>query len=332
MNRVAAISAFIQRHLLLLLTAFSLVALYWVRWFGADAFDPFVVSRPALKLLIQLTMFCVGCLITADEIDEVLRRWPRVLGGTAIQYTTMPLLAWGLGHAFGLEREYLVGVIVVGCVPGAMASNVLTLAARGNVSYSISLTTLATLLSPIIVPLAFKLTLSAYVAIDPLAEAVKLIEQVVGPVVVGHLLCRFWPRAAAVIRPAAPIAANAVIVWIIAVVVALNRARLLAVFGGEAPDGALLLVTLLVINLLGYSAGYLGGSAMRLPESMRRALTLEVGMQNAGLGTVLVLDLFHDEPAAAIPTAVYTFGCMLTGTMLAQRWARKTPAESAEVG
>lgn len=61
---------------------------------------------------------------------------------------------------------------------------------------------------------------------------------------------------------------------------------------------------------------------MRLPESMRRALTLEVGMQNAGLGTGLVLTLFPDNPTAAIPTAAYTFGCMLSGTLLAQAWSR----------
>jgi BASS family bile acid:Na+ symporter len=76
-----------------------------------------------------------------------------------------------------------------------------------------------------------------------------------------------------------------------------------------------------MINLLGYTAGWLGGLAMRLPVPMRRALTLEIGMQNAGLGTGLILTLFPDYPAAAIPTAAYTFGCMLTGTVLANVWS-----------
>jgi BASS family bile acid:Na+ symporter len=328
---IARISGIIQQLLLIWLVLFSVVAYFWIDLAGVDSLDPFAATRPALGLMISLTMFCIGCLITVDEIDEVFRRWPTVLGGTAIQYSVMPLLAWGCGTLLGLEREYLIGVIVVGCVPGAMASNVLTLAARGNVSYSISLTTSATILSPLIVPLAFQLTLSAFVEIDPAAEAVKLLQRVVGPVVIGHLLCRFWSPVARGIQPLAPIVANATIVWIIAVVVALNRDRLADAFSGHAVGAGSMLLALLVINGLGYSAGYGGGRALRLPEPMRRALTLEVGMQNAGLGTFLVLDLFENEPAAAIPTAVYTFGCMLTGTMLAQWWGWNDRREAGDV-
>jgi bile acid:Na+ symporter, BASS family len=332
----------IQKTLLAWLVLFSAAALLWTRFEFADPFlwtanfkfesiDSvllFGTPRPLLGIMIQVTMFCIGCMISVAEINEVFRRWPLVLGGTLIQYTSMPLLAWGLGNLFGLDREYLIGVIVVGCVPGAMASNVLTLAARGNVSFSVSLTTSATILSPIIVPLAFQLTLSRFVDIDPLAEALKLVKQVVGPVLIGHLLCRFWQQGSGIAQKAAPLIANGTIVWLIAVVVALNRDRLLGVFGGEVASSGKLLTVLLLINLLGYVAGYFGGGRLKLKQSMRRALTLEVGMQNAGLGTVLVLGLFKDQPAVAIPTAVYTFGCMLTGTLLAQWWSRHPPSDN----
>ena len=331
---VQSLTQIIQRFLLVWLTACSVVAYFWLDMFGLDAADPFVATKPVLAPLIALTMFCIGCLITAEEIDEVFRRWPTVLGGTAIQYSVMPLLAWSIGTLAGLPREYLIGVIVVGCVPGAMASNVLTLAARGNVSYSISLTTSATILSPLVVPLAFQLTLSAFIDIDPVDEAVKLILRVVGPVIIGHLLCRFSKPIAERVQPLAPIVANATIIWIIAVVVGLNRARLGDLFSGQRGDGAdqpagagLMLGVLLAVNLLGYLAGFGGGKLLKLSSPMRKALTLEVGMQNAGVGTVIVLDLFKDEPAAAIPTAVYTFGCMLTGTVLAQWWGSRSRAE-----
>lgn len=334
---------FIQKTLLAWLVVFSAAALFWSRFgigdpflwtadFTIDSIDSaklFGTSRPLLGIMIQVTMFCIGCLISVAEINEVFKRWPLVLGGTLIQYTSMPLLAWGLGNLFGLEREYLIGVIVVGCVPGAMASNVLTLAARGNVSFSVSLTTSATILSPIIVPLAFQLTLSKFVEIDPLVEATKLLKQVVGPVLIGHLLCRLWDQGSSIAQKIAPLIANGTIVWLIAVVVALNRERLLGVFGGDFGSSSKLLVVLLLINLLGYSAGYFGGGKLKLKQSMRRALTLEVGMQNAGLGTVLVLGLFKDQPAVAIPTAVYTFGCMLTGTLLAQWWSRHPPSDES---
>lgn len=327
---------FIQKTLLLWLVVFSAAALLLPEdspdpflWTAdvtlPDSIDPVLVtgtSRPLLGFLIQLTMFCIGCLISVEEINEVFRRWPLVLSGTAIQYVAMPLLAWGIGHLFGLPREYLIGVIVVGCVPGAMASNVLTLAARGNVSYSVSLTTSATILSPLLVPLAFYFLLSTFRESHPLDDALTLATQVVGPVVLGHLLCRFSAGSSSFLRRLAPLIANVTIVWLIAVVVALNRPRLNAVLGGETEAAANLLAALLLINLLGYAAGYWGGGLLKLQPGMRRALTLEVGMQNAGLGTVMVLGMEGVNQAAAIPTAVYTFGCMLTGTLLAQIWGR----------
>ncbi|MFP6763629.1 MAG: bile acid:sodium symporter family protein [Planctomycetaceae bacterium] len=338
---------FLQQTLLAWLIVFSAAALFWDRMEQPDpflwtadvqlpaAFDPVQItgtSRPLLGIMIQLTMFCIGCLISAREIQDVFRRWPLVLGGTVIQYTSMPLLAWGLGTFLGLPRDYLIGVIVVGCVPGAMASNVLTLASRGNVSYSVSLTTSATILSPIIVPIAFQLTLSTIIETDPLADALKLLKQVVGPVILGHLVCRFSARAARGMAAIAPILANCTIIWVIAVVVALNRERLLDVFRGASDGSGLLLITLLLINLLGYAAGFYGGWLLKLNTGMRRALTLEVGMQNAGLGTVLVLGMSNVDKAAAIPTAVYTFGCMLTGTVLAQLWGRSTAQTDGKIG
>ena len=107
--------------------------------------------------------------------------------------------------------------------------------------------------------------------------------------------------------------------------VGLNRDKL----AGVMQTGYLILPALLLINLGGYLAGYCGGRAMRLDERKRRALTLEVGMQNAGVGTALVLSMVSEsEATAAIPTALYTFGCMLTGTLLARIWAGRGEVES----
>jgi BASS family bile acid:Na+ symporter len=309
----------LERFLLVWLTLLSLVAFYWTSWTSVP-FDPFVASRPYLSYIIAVTMFAIGSLLPRDEIQQVLRRWPTVLGGTAIQYISMPLLAYGIGHAFQLEREMLIGVVMVGCVPGAMASNVLTLAARGNVSYSVSLTTSATLLSPLVVPFALWLTLGTDRRLDSWKVSQNLVLTVVGPVILGHVLCRAFVQFERQMRVFGPIIANVTILWIIAVVVGLNRDRLSDV-------NAVVLVVLLMVNLLGYTAGYFGGGMLRLPTTMRRALTLEVGMQNAGLGTVLALGLFPESPATAIPTAAYTFGCMLTGTVLAQWWSGKSIVE-----
>jgi BASS family bile acid:Na+ symporter len=259
-------------------------------------------------------MFAIGWMLPRDEISQVASRWHAVLSGTAIQYLSMPTFAYVLGRQFGLQDDALLGTLIVGCVPGAMASNVLTLMAGGNTSYSVSLTTCATLLSPLVVPLGLKLTVGATAHFDAPSTAWNLSWMVVIPVVSGHLLARRFPESEQTARVVGSIVANLVILWVIAVVVADNRTRLAQVPGQ-------LLVTLLLLNTLGYLSGYLGGRWLRLPTAMGRALTLEVGMQNAGLGTALAATMFPDRPAVTIPTALYTFGCMLTGTMLARVWA-----------
>lgn len=291
------------------LVGLSALANVWPA-FGLS-FDPFVESKSWLTVVISVAMFCLGCLMPADELKRVRQRWPTVLGGVAVQYVTMPLLAWLLATAFQIPEPLRTGVILVGCVPGAMGSNVLTALAGGNVSYSVSLTTLATLLSPLVVPWTLRLASGSEAdtsVFDGLA--VQLLLTVVVPVLVGHLVCRAADRFASVVRPAAGVLANVSILWIVAVVVGLNRDRLALVTGN-------LLLPLLVLNIAGYAAGWLGGRLLRINAGMSTALMLEVGMQNAGLGATLAVGLFPDQPTAAVAPAVYTFGCMVTGTALA---------------
>lgn len=317
----------LQRYLLVWLTLLSLAAFYWPGW-TAIGFDPFAQSKPYLLHLFAVTMFAIGAMLPRDEIREVFRRWPTVLGGTTVQYVAMPLTAYMIGHAFGYQGDLLLGIILVGCVPGAMASNVLTLSAGGNVSYSVSLTTSATLLSPLVVPATLYLTTrQSNIDTEALVRQAffVLTTQVVGPVVAGHLLARRFGTFESLMRRVGPTVANLVILWIIAVVVNANHERLTEV--GPRLAGALL-----AINLAGYGAGFLAARGMRLPEPMRRALTLEIGLQNAGLGSVLATQLFPDAPAVALPPALYTFGCMLTGTILAQIWSLKSAATKAESG
>jgi BASS family bile acid:Na+ symporter len=317
----------LQRFLLIWLVLVSALAYAWPAIVGASpgrmGFDPFILSGPYLPHMFAAAMFAIGWMLPKDEVLQVGRRWPAVLLGTALQYLSMPSLAFLAAWLFGFTGDALIGVVLVGCVPGAMASNVLTLLARGNASYSVSLTTLATLLSPLAVPLALRLILGAAkdVRLDFLQVSWSLCWTVVIPVIAGHGLGRCFPKWE---RPAQRIAstvANLVILWVIAVVVGRNRENL-AQFHGP------LVASLLLVNFAGYAAGYAGASAMRLPDSMRRALTLEIGMQNAGLGATLATQLFPDRPAAAIAPALYTFGCMLTGTLLARMWSSR-PTEDA---
>jgi len=308
-----------ERLLLVWLVLLSAAALFWTSMFPG-AIDPFATSKPAIPWLIAVTMFAVGVMLPRDEVRQVRERWPSVLFGTAVQYTSMPLLAWGIAQLFPLSLEYQIGIIMVGCVPGAMASNVVTMNARGHTSYSVSLTTCSTMLSPLVVPLVLKLALGKAVTIDVGEVSLSLVLQVVAPVLIGAASIRLFPRWEPLGVRCGPIVANLTILWIIATVVATNRDRL-------ASGSAAVALPLLLLNLLGYLAGWGGGKIYGLPESMRRALAIEVGMQNAGLGTSLALQLFKDQPAATVPTALYTFGCVLTAMLLAQWWSRRPAVE-----
>ena len=313
LDRVAgAIRTVLERLLLVWLVLLAWIAYCWTDWFGSPP-DPFVASKPYLNYVFAVTMLAIGSLLPRDEVRQLLVSKRTVLGGTAVQFLSMPLLAYGIARLFGLEGPWLVGMVMVGCVPGAMASNVLTLAARGNVSYSVSLTASATILSPLVVPWALWLFLRREVDFPTRDVAWKLCWMVVLPVLIGHGLAICSSAWATAARRVGAIIANLTILWIIAVVVADNRGQILQ----TDPQ---IILALLVVNLGGYAAGILGSIVLRLPGPKRRALTMEIGMQNAGLGTLLVTTV-TDDPIARIAPALYTFGCMLTGTIPARAWA-----------
>lgn len=303
----------LQKHILIWLVLSSGLSLFWPDL--GISLDPFLVLKPYTNWAISIAMFAVGALLPSDELNQLLKNGRSVLLGTFAQYFSMPLLAWIAILIFKPTTELATGILIVGCVPGAMASNVLTLVARGNVSYSVSLTTCSTLLSPLIVPQALALFLDQDVEYDDRAAIVLLVKQVALPVVLGYLVCRVFPSFRQFSERFAPDIANLAILAVIAIAVALKRSEL-----REFPVH--IVVPLLFVNLLGYGAGYLFGKVGRLAEPMRRALTLEVGMQNAGAGTVLATQLFGEDSEAIIPCVLYTFGCMLTGTMLATVWNR----------
>ncbi|MCF0234950.1 MAG: bile acid:sodium symporter family protein [Thermoguttaceae bacterium] len=301
----------LSKYLLIWLVLVCVLAYFWPNIFGKESLNPFSLNANCMSGLISITMLAVGSLLPYEEVQQVARRWPKTIGGTCVQYIAMPTLAFCVAKLFRLEDAAFIGVMVAGCVPGAMASNVLTLTARGNVSYSVGLTTSATLLSPIVVPLTLCYFLGKTVEFPTLAIMENLLLTVVLPVLLGFTLARifkWWQKGAEIL---AEIIANIAIIWIIATVVAKNSAQISQITPA-------LLAAMLALNLGGYLAGYFGGAAIGLDSGMRRALTIEVGMQNAGLGTTIAMKYFPDMPEAALFCASYTFGCMFTGIILAQ--------------
>lgn len=301
------------------------LALFWPA--AVVGFDPFVMKTWMLWLAIVLTMFSLGGLVSPEELKPLRERPWWVMLGVATQVIVMPFAAWLATCLIPMDPEMTLGVLLVGCVPGAMASNVLTSTARGSVAYSVSLTSLATLLSPISVPVILWL-LARQQTQDSLAKSSLLLATLVTlPTILGYVVSVRRRSIQVFLRARGSLIASVSLLWIISTVVAANRVALLSVSG-------LILFALLLVNLTGYLGGYLVGWFSKLPNSYRRALTLEVGMQNAGLGTTLSVTILGEGTSAAIPTAAYTFGCMLSGTLLAIIWRRwETPVlNSAQSG
>ncbi len=300
--------------LLFWLVLSSGAALFWPaeQW----GVDPFRLSPALLWSLIVVTMLSLGMLVRPEELQPLWKRPWWVALGVATQLLVMPAAAWLVVQVVPMSEELAAGVILVGCVPGAMASNVLTHTAGGSVAYSVSLTAVATLLSPVTVPSVLWVVASRQSDQPLLWTSLTLFLCVVLPTIVGYFLARVSRRVKTSADQYASVIASIALLWIIASVVAANRTRLLDV-------AAVIVLALLAINLIGYTAGYFVAGLGGLPIRFRKALTLEVGMQNAGLGTALAVSLYDKDTAATIPTAAYTFGCMLTGTLLAVFWRKR---------
>jgi BASS family bile acid:Na+ symporter len=258
--------------------------------------------RPALQPAFALTMLAVGTLVRPEQVRTFARTPLRPLAGLAGQYTIMPLTAAGISLLFD-DPQVRTGIVLVGCMPGAMASNVMTVLLRGDLILSVTMTTLATLATPLVIAVWLPLLADTRMDVPVGAMAWNATWMVVLPVAAGIAfrawrsdLSRRWDRTATLV-------ASGAIVLIILVVVAANRDRL-------ATLGPRLALAILGLNLAAYGLAFAFATALRWPAVQRRTLVIEVGMQNAGLGSVLALA--HLGEAGAVPSAFYTALCVVT--------------------
>jgi len=258
--------------------------------------------RPALQPAFAVTMFFVGTLVLPEQLRAFAGAPLRIVAGLAGQYTIMPLGAAAVS-LFYPDPQVRAGVVLVGCMPGAMASNVMTLLFRGDVVLSVTMTTLATLLSPVVLALWLPLLADTrmHVPVGPLVWNATWM--VVLPVAAGIAVRLARGRMPARWEATATALASSAIVLIVLVVVAANRERL-------ADLGPGLALGMVALNLGAYALAFLVAVALGWPPPQRRTLVIEVGMQNAGLGSVLALT--HLGEAGAVPSAFYTGLCVLT--------------------
>ncbi len=275
--------------------------------------QPFVAASGAIAPLLGVVMLGMGLTLRPGDFGRVVQRPAAVGLGVALQYSLMPFVGWGLGHLLGLPAELAAGVVLVGSCPGGTASNVICYLARGDVALSITLTTLSTLVAVVATPALTWLYVGQRIDVPVLGMLRSIATIVVLPVVAGVTANRLLGRRLERVEHVFPLLSVLAIVLIIAIVVALNRARLPALLGPVALAVAL-------HNVLGLALGYGAARALHRSEAERRTLAIEVGMQNSGLGVALAT--VHLSATAALPGALFSIWHNLTGALVAARWSR----------
>lgn len=276
---------------------------------------------PHIPFLLGVIMFGMGMTLSGADFKAALRRPRDVAVGVLAQYTIMPLVAYGLAVAMSLPPELAVGVVLVGTCPGGTASNVVTYLARGDLALSVSMTSIATLVAPVLTPLLTWWLAGQWIPVSAGALFLSIVKIVLLPVAAGVLAHRFAARAVARITPVLPLVSVSAIVLIVAFVVSANLERLLATAGT-------LFVVVALHNLIGLGAGYSIARALGMDDGKKRAVAIEVGMQNSGLAVSLAA--VHFNPAAAIPGALFSVWHNLSGPALATYWAARPPIKRTE--
>lgn len=290
----------------------------WVVLFGVVAYfcpGPFVALKSYMNWFFALTMFGIGAVLQLEDFKRIAQRPVIVLIGSAAQFTIMPFGAFALAKLFDLPAEIAVGLILTGSAPGAMASNVMSYIAKADTAYSVSLTTVSTLLCPILTPGLTFLLARSRLEVPFFDMVLTVVKMVVVPLFVGFGVRHFWKAKIERILPVFPAISVTFIIFICSLVIALNRNYLAQVTG-------IILAAGVVLNIYGMLAGYGVGSAFRMDIRRRRTLAIEIGMQNAGLGTVLALAHFGEK--AAMPAAIFVFICIITASLMAAVWQRTT--------
>jgi BASS family bile acid:Na+ symporter len=272
-----------------------------------------------IPFLIQIIMFGMGTSMSFNDFVGVIKMPKGVFIGVTSHFIIMPLLGFTLASLSGLPAEIAAGMILLGCSPNGMASNVISYLAKANLALSITITAISTLLAPFLTPLLMKLLAHSFIEIDVLHMMWDISKMVIIPVAAGLLFNYFFSGKVTWLDKAMPLVSMIAIAFSIVVIIAAGRDSLLTI-------GPLLLGLLLVHNLLGYFLGYWFARIFKMSERDCRTVAIEVGMQNAGLASGIAKEM---GKLATIGLAPAVFGSMMniTGSVLASWWHKRPPED-----
>lgn len=263
-----------------------------------------------VNTLLGIVMFGMGLTLKPVDFKVVFSRPKDIIIGCVSQFTIMPLLAWGLTKVFNLPAELAIGVILVGTCPGGTSSNVMTYLSKGDVPLSVGMTAVSTILAPLLTPFLTYVFAGKSVDVNMFAMFISIIKVVLVPIILGLIINHFFGKFTQSIVRILPLISTIAIVMIVAAVVSVNSKKIMTC-------SALIIVVVMLHNLLGYATGYGVGCVLHLSSAKRRAISIEVGMQNSGLATSLAATHFAMYPLATIPGAVFSVWHNISGAIFA---------------
>lgn len=294
-------------------------ALYYpANFVEIDGFNLSTLITP----LIQIIMFGMGTSMALSDFIGVVKMPKGVFIGVICQFTIMPILGFILANLSNFPPEIAAGIILIGCSPSGLASNVMSYLAKANLALSITLTSVATLLAPFLTPLLMKFLGGAFIEINILAMMWDIFKMVIIPIGAGLLFNKLFSGKSKWLDDIMPMVSMVGIAVIIVIITAAGRDSLLDI-------GGLLILIMIVHNLSGYFLGYWGARLFRMDERDCRTVALEVGMQNGGLASGLAKEM---GKIATVGLAPAVFGPLMniTGSILASYWHKKPPKSIEE--
>ena len=297
------VSSFIGKYMAWIVLVIAAVALFWP---GTCLW----IQTKWINYLLMIVMFGMGLTMKLGDFAVVFRQPRDVIAGCLAQFIVMPLLAFGLGRVFGLSDELLVGVVLVGTCPGGTSSNVITYLSKGDTALSVGMTSINTLLAPFLTPMLTYLYLRTSVSVDVKSMFMSIIQVVIVPIGLGLLINKVFGNYTQKIRDALPSVSVTAICLIVAAVVSHNSEKIRA-------TGMVIFAVVILHNILGYLCGYLVGIAFRMDLPRKKAVAIEIGMQNSGLATTLAGSAFPGMAMATVPGAIFSVWHNISGAVLA---------------
>ena len=277
------------------------------------------VSLSWINYLLMIIMFGMGLTLKFEDFKLVFVRPKDIITGCIAQFTIMPLLAFMLCKLFNLDAALMTGVILVGACPGGTSSNVITYLSKGDVALSVSMTSVNTILAPVLTPLITYLLLSTTVNVDTYSMFISIINVVIIPIVLGFIINKFFGTFTQKAIKVLPMVSVTGICMIVASVVSHNASKILS-------TGLIVFTVVILHNVLGYACGFGLGKILKFNVAKTKAVSIEIGMQNSGLATSLASTSFASLAMATVPGAIFSVWHNISGAILANifnRWTEK---------